>query len=113
MRFKLTPGGRKRQPLLFAVFQPRRRLAYSYGYVSIGAMSVATTIPGVFNATEAAEYLGIEPSAVRRYCIDGRLKGDKLGSNWILRQTELDRFKSIPRLVGNPNFRRKRQRNKK
>jgi len=66
---------------------------------------MATTIPGTFNATEAAEYLGLTDSLVRRYCREGKITADRIGRNWVMRQKALDQFKRTPRQRGNPNFR--------
>lgn len=69
-------------------------------------MSVATTIKNLFNATEAAKYLGIDASLVRRYCRDGRIKAQLFGVDWAITKTDLDAFKAEPRRVGNPNLRK-------
>jgi excisionase family DNA binding protein len=69
-------------------------------------MVMATTIPGMYNATEAARYLGISDSLVRRYCRAGEISALRFGRNWAIKKRELDRFKKTPRPVGNPNFRR-------
>lgn len=63
-----------------------------------------TTIAGLFNASEAAEYLGVSDSLVRRFCRLGRLRAARFGSNWAIEKTELDRFKKLKRPTGNPNF---------
>lgn len=68
-------------------------------------MSVATSIPNMFNSTEAADYLGLTDSMVRRYCRLGQLAAKRFGRNWAITKNELDRFKKIPRVTGNPNFR--------
>lgn len=70
---------------------------------------MATTIPNMYDCEEAAEYLGIEPVTLRRYALDKRIHGYKAGANWVFTQDELDRFKAIPRKVGNPNFGRKKR----
>lgn len=64
-----------------------------------------TTIPGLFNAGEAAEYLGVTDSLVRRFCRMGRIKARRFGNSWAIEIKELDRFKKIERPVGNPAFR--------
>jgi excisionase family DNA binding protein len=76
-------------------------------------MAMATTIPDLYDCQEAGEYLGIDPSLVRRYCIDGRIDGEKVGSVWVIRKAELDRFAALPRKVGNPNFGSKSRARKK
>ena len=66
---------------------------------------MTTSIQDMFTSTEAAVYLGITDSLVRKYCRRGELKADRFGRNWVMTKRELDRFKKIPRPVGNPNFR--------
>ena len=70
-------------------------------------MSMPITIgrERLYDTTEAARYLGLEASLVRRYCIEKRLPARKLGGKWVITKKELDRFAKEPRLVGNPNFR--------
>lgn len=65
---------------------------------------MATTIKDVFNSTEAAEYVGLTDSLVRRYCREGRIPAERLGRNWYIRKSDLDRFNRKPRKSGNPNF---------
>ena len=65
---------------------------------------MATTIPNLFNATEAAEYLGLTDSLVRSYCRQRRIKAERIGRNWVITKKELDRFKKQPRPMGNPNL---------
>lgn len=67
-------------------------------------MSMATTIPNLFNATEAAAYLGLTDSMVRNYCRQARIKAERIGRNWVISRKELDRFKRTPRPMGNPNL---------
>lgn len=65
---------------------------------------MATTMSNMFNSTEAGAYLGLDSSMVRRYCIEGRIRAEKIGNNWVMTKKELDRFASIERRAGNPNF---------
>ena len=65
---------------------------------------MATTIPNLFNATEAAEFLGLTDSLVRNYCRQSRIKADRVGRNWVITRKELERFKKTPRPFGNPNL---------
>lgn len=66
---------------------------------------MATTIPNLFNATEAAEFLGITDSLVRRFCRAKRIKARRFGNNWAIERAELERFKKLERMPGNPAFR--------
>lgn len=70
---------------------------------------MATTIPNLFNATEAAKYLGLTDSLVRNYCRQKRLKAERVGRNWVITRKELDRFKKTPRPTGNPNLLKSRR----
>lgn len=72
-------------------------------------MIVATEIPGLMNATEAAAYLGLSESLVRRYCRQKKLRARRFGMNWAIKKTDADHFKSQPRPVGNPQFRGKKK----
>jgi predicted site-specific integrase-resolvase len=55
----------------------------------------------LLNARQAAERLGVTPSLIRRYCLQGRL-GTKVGYQWIITEEELEAFEKIPRPVGKP-----------
>ncbi len=69
---------------------------------------MATTFPTekIYTATEAARALKLELSLVCRYCRLGRIKARKYGSAWVISQSALDSFKSVPRERGNPTFKR-------
>lgn len=66
-----------------------------------------TTIPDLMDATSAAEFLGVSAVLVRRYCKLDKIKAERIGNQWVIPKRELIRFAKKPRLVGNPNFRRK------
>lgn len=70
-------------------------------------------IPGLYAADDAATYLGIDASLVRRYCRQGRIPAKRVGNVWVMRKTALDDFKRKPRPFGNPTFHRKKQPQKK
>lgn len=67
------------------------------------------TSTNVYTSQEAARILGISDAMVRRYCIDERLRGRKIGRDWVIESEELERFKAIPRETGNPNFKKKKK----
>lgn len=70
---------------------------------------MATTIPGVFSATEAANELQIHKSLICRYCREGRLKAERIGLMWFIRKVDLDRFNAKERKPrGNPTFGKRR-----
>jgi excisionase family DNA binding protein len=68
-------------------------------------MATTTTLNNVFTSGEAAEYLGLHDSLVRRYCREAKIKATKLGRTWHIRKGDLDKFSKKARPVGNPNFR--------
>ena len=67
---------------------------------------MATTIPDLFNSTEAAKYAQVSDSLIRRYCGLGVIPAERIGRNWVISKREMDKFKRTKRLRGNPNFRR-------
>ncbi len=67
---------------------------------------MSTTIADFFTIDEAAAFLGIADSGVRRYCRLGRLKAERKGNDWLIPKKVLVAFKRTPRPRGNPNFKR-------
>jgi len=55
--------------------------------------------------SEAAERLGLSVAMVRRYCADGKIRAQKVGRDWAIRQRDAERFASIPRHSGRPSAR--------
>lgn len=56
----------------------------------------------LYGTKEAAEYLGINLWLVGRYCRQGRIRAEKVGSRWLIERAELERFAAIPRRPGKP-----------
>jgi excisionase family DNA binding protein len=56
----------------------------------------------VLNAKQAAEFLGLNPSRIRKLAHDKRIAAVKIGRDWIFKQGDLERFARIPRDVGPP-----------
>lgn len=54
------------------------------------------------STTEAAARLGIDPSRVRLWCKQGRIRAIKVGGNYIIEEAEFERFAAIPRPNGRP-----------
>ena len=50
---------------------------------------------------QAAERLGLSKSRIRQLCGAGQL-GEKVGSRWLIRAADLERFAQEPRPVGRP-----------
>jgi hypothetical protein len=55
----------------------------------------------LYDTTGAAEVLELHLSRILRFCKDGRL-GQKVGSRYVIDETDLERFKQIPRPAGRP-----------
>ena len=53
---------------------------------------------------QAAERLGLSKSRIRQLCGAGQL-GEKVGSRWLIRAADLERFAQEPRPVGRPRAR--------
>lgn len=62
---------------------------------------MATTLKTAYTTEEAGEYLGMDPSMIRRYCRQDKIKAKKIGRDWLIEKAELDRFEPQPR--GNPH----------
>lgn len=52
--------------------------------------------------TEAAIIAGLSPSRIRQFCIQGRIPAEKLGHQWAINRSALDRFLKKKRKVGPP-----------
>jgi excisionase family DNA binding protein len=46
---------------------------------------------------EAAKYLGIDESMVRRYCRQEKISAIKVGRDWLIEKAALDSFEPQPR----------------
>jgi excisionase family DNA binding protein len=54
---------------------------------------------------EAAEILGLAPGSIRRYCnhrINPKIRGLKIGRDWLISEAEVKRFSKENRSVGRP-----------
>jgi predicted site-specific integrase-resolvase len=58
--------------------------------------------PKLLSVTEIAARLGIDPSLVRVYCREGRIKGEKMGRDWFASEAALARFEKTRRGRGRP-----------
>jgi predicted site-specific integrase-resolvase len=59
----------------------------------------------LYSVTEAAVRLGIDPSLVRVYCRDGRLKARQTSGGWVITEAALRGFESKERKRGRPRTR--------
>jgi excisionase family DNA binding protein len=57
-----------------------------------------------FTSAEAADLLGLSKDTVRHYCQgdEPRIKGTKLGRDWLIPRSEIDRYERDRREVGRP-----------
>ena len=61
-----------------------------------------------YTTAEAASLLGISPSTIRHYVVEGRIQPlkQRAGSALLFALAEIERFRAVPRQVGNPTFSR-------
>ncbi len=57
-----------------------------------------------FTTTEASELLGLDRRTVSQYCKRGILDAVKVGRDWLLPKSEVDRYKKERHRPGNPKF---------
>lgn len=72
---------------------------------SIGSMPVPIKIVGkYYNTEEAGKLLGLDAETVRRYCSlsPPKIRGEKLGRDWMIPAKEVDRYKADRRNPGRP-----------
>lgn len=69
-------------------------------------MAVAIKITGDYlTPEEAADELGLTADTIRRYCNhtqSPKLKGEKLGRDWLIPKKEVERYKRERRETGRP-----------
>jgi excisionase family DNA binding protein len=54
----------------------------------------------LLSVPQAARRLGLKPAMVRRHCQNGTLKATKVGSRWVIHETDVKAFAAIPRRRG-------------
>ena len=62
-------------------------------------MQMATE--NILTVEEVAEILGVSIQRVSQFCQQGRL-GSKFAGRWMIRESEVERFQSLPRKPGRP-----------
>jgi hypothetical protein len=63
---------------------------------------------GYYLVPAAAVVVGLRPGTLRRYTSRGLIAARyRIGHQLVYHRSELERFRAVPRLVGNPNFRRR------
>lgn len=66
----------------------------------LGVMSVS--ISHFLTTKEAAEIIGVNDSRVRQFCLEGRLKPERVGSMLFFDRRQIERFAAKPRPSGKP-----------
>lgn len=70
--------------------------------VTMGQNTSEVVMAKLISVTEAARHSGFTVGYIRRLLIEGRLKGEKVGSFWVIDIQELERFLAQPRPTGRP-----------
>jgi len=81
------------------------RLATALWRVSITESrenSSGVVMAQLISVTEAAKQSGVTVGYIRRMLIEGRIKGQKIGTFWAIDSRELARFIARPRRIGRP-----------
>lgn len=63
-----------------------------------------------YTVFEAGQQLSLSPNTVRKYCQQGKIRAKRFGIQWRVPAKEVERYGKLPRLVGNPEFRKQRKR---
>ena len=56
----------------------------------------------LMNVAEVAAALGVTVGRVRQLAVAGKLKGEKVGRDWVFRQSEVAEYQRRPRRPGRP-----------
>ena len=54
------------------------------------------------NVAEVADALGVTVGRVRQLATSGKLKGEKVGREWVFRQSDIAEYQRRPRRPGRP-----------
>jgi excisionase family DNA binding protein len=58
----------------------------------------------ILSARQAAEYLGLSHVRVRVLLLQGRIPARKIGQDWVIYKSDLEKFARKPRPAGRPKF---------
>lgn len=58
---------------------------------------------------DVAAMLGIGTQRVRRLASQGRLKGERVGRDWVFKEVDVKKFAELPRPSGGAGHRNKKQ----
>lgn len=56
----------------------------------------------LLSVSEVAQRLNLSIAMVRRYCQQGRIEAYKIGRDWVIPESSIEKFKQEPRKVGKP-----------
>ncbi len=51
----------------------------------------------VLSTREAAAVLGVDSSRIRQLCLSGQLVGVKVGRDWVIRESDLEKARDRPK----------------
>ncbi len=55
-----------------------------------------------YSVREAARALGVSRGRIHQFVCEGRLRGERIGNVVVFRESEIERFRRIPRNPGRP-----------
>jgi excisionase family DNA binding protein len=64
----------------------------------------------MFTTKQAAAELNIQPRSVKQLCQRGILKAEKIGRDWLIETSEVERYKTERKSAGRPHARQRRRR---
>ena len=79
-----------------------RLVAKRLGRGIIGQNSSEVVMSKLISVTEAVKETGFSRAYIKRLLVQGRVKGEKIGSYWAIDQEDLQRFYTTPRKTGRP-----------
>ncbi len=65
-------------------------------------MTTLAGVSGLLSVNEAADIIGVDGSRVRQWIGEGRLKAERVGGRWVLRESVVLKFAAIERYPGRP-----------
>lgn len=70
----------------------------------MGQNSSGVAMPKLISVTQAAKNSGLSVAYIRRLVATGKVKGEKIGAYWVIKQNDLQRFLATPRKTGRPSL---------
>jgi excisionase family DNA binding protein len=78
------------------------RVAKRLGRAIMVKNSSEVVMPKLISVTEAVKETGFSRAYIKRLLVQGRVKGERIGSYWAIEQEDLQRFYKTPRKIGRP-----------